>query len=239
MNHQSGRRLQFEQDLAVLLEVLNAPSPLSPQKVRLVSAPAIRRWLLDGHINLLARELGVRLELPAYDTLPVFDAISRGAPVNFYLAGGIQLGGVPIRSMYCSPLPYGGAPPIPVHTNVELYTPGKYLSTKRLYFDGSAYTAEQILLFVANKAGGVHLDYERNPLQSKLEAAASYMTFGNPNNLSAATVIEHAEPGGPCTIVIPPERGNLWSALEIELLSAVQSLLSVHCNGTRLLVTGS
>lgn len=234
----SQRTEQFEQDLGVLFDVLNAPSPLSPQKVRLVASAAVRKWLLDGEINRLAKDLGVRLELPALETSPVLDAIAGGAPVTFYLAGGIQLGGVPVRSIYCSTSPYSGEPPIPVHTQAALYTPGRYLATKRLFFDGVAYTAEQILLFVANKMGGVHLDFERSEAQERLERAAAYMTFGNPNNEQAARVLEHGEPGGPCTLVIPPERGNLWTALEIELLSATQSLISVHCNGERLLQIG-
>ncbi|OYY45082.1 MAG: hypothetical protein B7Y56_08120 [Gallionellales bacterium 35-53-114] len=96
-----------------------------------------------------------------------------------------------------------------------------------------------MLLFVANKYGGVHFDEQRDkPWQEPLERAANYMTFGNPNNETEQRFIELGEPGGPCMFIVPNEKGNLWSCLEIELLCAAQSLLNVHCNGQRLIITG-
>lgn len=63
------------------------------------------------------------------------------------------------------------------------------------------------------------------------------MIFGNPNGEKEARVVDLGEPGGPCLVVIPDEVGNIWSCLEIEMLSAAQALMNVHCNGVRLLVT--
>jgi hypothetical protein len=229
-----SRQRQFEEDIGVLLDVLGAPSPLTPAKVRLVAAATVRKWLLDGNINLLAREVGARLELPAYDTSEVFSGLDATPDIQFYLAGGVRLGGIQIRSMYTSGADATAAPPVPVETKVALFTPGKFLSSRRLFHAGRSFTAEQILLYAANKIGGVHIDPLRTPLQASLEAASAYMTFGNPHGESKATVHDLAEPGGPCLVVIPPERGNRWTAVEIELLSAAQSLVSVHCNGVRL-----
>lgn len=228
-------KTQFEQDLEVLYEVFSGHSPLSPQKVRVVAAATVRKWLLDGQINHLAKQLEVTFELPAYDATDSFDAIARGAPITYFLVGGVQLGGTFVRSMYASSSPASPSAPLPISTQITLHKPGKFLVSKRLYHEGTAFTAEQVLSFVANKSGGVHFDPSRTALQAKLEAAAAYMTFGNPNNEAVPRVVEHAPPGGPCTIVIPSERGNLWSALEIELLAAAQSLVSVHCNGAPLI----
>lgn len=237
MHSQPSRITQFEEDLAVLYDVLNTPSPLSPQKVRLVASSTVRKWLLDGHINQLAKELDVLFELPAYDTTEVFKSIENGAPINFFLAGGIMLGGIPIRSMYSSSIPFDGKPPIPADTPISLISPGKYINSKRLYHNGKSFSAERILLFVANKHGGVHLDFNRSAENERLLQAANYMTFGNPNGESKARVVELEGLGGRCMVVVPPEKGNLWSALEIEMLSAAQSLLNIHCNRERLLVT--
>lgn len=51
-------------------------------------------------------------------------------------------------------------------------------------------------------------------------------------------IVELGEPGGPCMIILPKEQGNLWTCLDIELLSAAQALLNVHCNDERLIITG-
>lgn len=188
-------------------------------------------------LNRLAFESAVKFELPAYDTTEVFLALPNYPEINFFLAGGIHLGGEPVRSIYASRLPYSGKSPIPAETSIALYTPGKYLGSKRISFEGHSFSAEQIISFVANKHGGVHLDSVREKQwQGHLERAASYMTFGNPNNEKKTGVVELGDVGGPCMIVIPKEKGNLWSCLEIEMLSAAQALLNVHINGQPLVV---
>ncbi len=236
----SGEALQrhLEEDLATLLELLVRSDPLPPRHVRSVGSAIVRKWLIEGALNQLAHQLGVKFELPAYDTSAVFLALPQAPEVKFYLAGGICLGGIPVRSMYASSAPFSGSLPVPAETEVALYSPGKFLGSKRIFFDGHSFSAEQVITFVANKHGGVHFDKSRDkPWQEHLERAAAYMTFGNPNNEKKSRVVDLEEPGGPCLIVIPNETGNIWSCLEIEMLSAAQALLNVHCNGARLLIT--
>jgi hypothetical protein len=116
-----------------------------------------------------------------------------------------------------------------------LLTPARFLNSKRIYFEGNWFSAEQIISLICNKHGGVHFDTRRDkPWQETLERAAIYMTFGNPNYETESRIIDLEEPGGPCMVVIPEEAGNSWSCLDIELLSAAQALLNVHCNGDRL-----
>lgn len=238
MNRGAALQNHLEEDLATLLELLVCPGPLPPRHVRSVGSAIVRKWLLEGVLNKLAHEIGVRFELPAYDTSAVFSALPQVPEVNFYLAGGINLGGITVRSMYASSASFSGAPPIPVETEITMYTPGKFLGSKRIFFEGHSFSAEQVITLVANKHGGVHFDPSREkPWQEHLERAAGYMTFGNPNNEKDPRVVDLGEPGGPCLIVIPNEVGNEWSCLEIEMLSAAQALLNVHCNGVRLLVT--
>lgn len=230
----------LEEDLATLLELLVRSGPLPPRHVRSVGSPIVRKWLVEGVLNQLAHQLGVKFELPAYDTSAVFTALPQAPEVRFYLAGGIYLGGLPVRSMYASSASFKGTLPIPAETEVALYSPGKFLGSKRIFFDGHSFNAEQIITFVANKHGGVHFDPDREkPWQKHLERAAGYMTFGNPNHEKEQRVVDLSEPGGPCMVVIPNEAGNIWSCLEVEMLSAAQALLNVHCNGVRLLVTES
>jgi len=238
MNRGEALQKHLEEDLATLLELLVRSDPLPPRHVRSVGSAIVRKWLVEGVLNQLAHQIGVKFELPAYDTSAVFMALPQVPEIKFYLAGGIYLGGLPVRSMYASSAPYTRTLPIPAETEVSMYSPSKFLESKRIFFDGHSFSASQIITFVANKHGGVHFDRSRNkPWQEHLERAASYMTFGNPNNEKESRVVDLGEPDGPCMIVIPNETGNIWSCLEIEMLSAAQALLNVHCNGVRLLIT--
>lgn len=197
MSHRTSRKKHLEEDLTTLSELLIRSDPLPPRHVRAVGSAIVRKWLVDGVLNQLANELSVKFELPAYETSEVFSALPQAPEINFFLAGGIYLGGLPIRSIYSSKAPYSGTPPIPIETSIALYSPGKYLSSKRIFFKGHVFTAEQIISFVANKHGGVHFDPRREkPWHEHLESAANYMTFGNPNNETEARIVELGEPGG-------------------------------------------
>jgi hypothetical protein len=233
------RQSHLEEDLATLADLLVSAGPLPIRHVRAVAPAIVRKWLIDGNLNLLARELGVSFELPTYDTSDVFRQLPTTKHINFFMAGGVLIGGVPIRWIYASSQPYTGNPDIPPEAPSVLLSPGKYLNSKRVFFEGQSFTTEQIVLFVANKCGGVHLDPSRDkPWHEPLERAAGYMTFGNPHGEKTPRLVELGEAGGPCMIIVPNERGNIWSCLEIELLCAAQSLLNVYCNGQRLIITG-
>ena len=228
-------QIHLEEDLQTLSEIL-ITSPLPPRHVRAVCPAIVRKWLIEGNLNILAKELSVKFELPAYDTTLIFNRLVEVPEVNFYMAGGIYLGGSQVQSIYNSSLPFDGSPAIPAYIDFSLLTPGKYLKSKRIYFEGDSFRTEQIISFIANKHGGVHFDEKREKdWKNKLEIAANYMTFGNPDNEKEPRVVEN-ETNGPCLIVVPSERGNTWNCLEIEILSAAQSLLNVHCNGERVMI---
>ena len=233
------RQKQLEEDLATIADLLITRGPLPTHHVRAVAPAIVRKWLIDGNLNQLAKELSVTFELPTYDTTQTFAKLSNASSVKFFMAGGIPIGGVPIRWVYASSQTYSGQPDVPVEASRVKLNPGRFLQAKRVFFEGQAFSAEQILLFVANKGGGVHFDQRRDkPWHEPLERAAAYMTFGNPNNEAEPRLVELGEPGGPCMFIVPNEKGNLWSCLEIEVLCAAESLLNVHCNGQRLIITG-
>lgn len=183
MNPKTPRQIHLEEDLTTLADLLIANAPLPPRHVRSVGSAIVRKWLLDGNLNQLAKELSVTFTLPTYDTATVFAALPSTPDIKLFVAGGIVLGGVPIRSIYASTQPYSGIPRLFVATATVHLTPGKFLSSKRIFFEGHSFSAEQILAFVANKYGGVHFDLRRDkPWHESLERAANYMTFGNPDN---------------------------------------------------------
>jgi hypothetical protein len=154
------------------------------------------------------------------------------------MSGGIMMDGIPIKGYYASDEPFSGTPQIPT-TSMDYVdvSPSKFLSSKRIYFDGTWFTTEHVIRFMANKFGGVHFDKRRTePWQSKLETASGFFTVGNPNNLTKRQLIETTSPKHNIHLVLPKEVGHLWTCLDIELLAIAQSLGNIACNGTRLFV---
>jgi hypothetical protein len=142
-----------------------------------------------------------------------------------------------LRGLYVSDAPFEGQPPISGDgLTTTMLEPSRYLRSPRVYHRGRWFTAEQVIRFVANKHGGVHLDRSREQdWQSALEEAARFFKVGNPDHLTERQVIERRSPEHSVLVVLPRESGWIWSCLEIELLAAAQALISVHFRGERLL----
>lgn len=228
---------QFEEDTDGLVRFLIRDDPLPPSHVRIVAAGIVRKWLLDNKVSELAREVGCDFTLPVLDTSQIESKITAGASVRFFMAGGVVLNGSPIRGCYVSDEPFRGEVLIPVDTltHVDVHL-GKFLSAKRVFHEGHWFTTEQIIRFMANKAGGVHFDRSRTqPWQDNLERASAYFTVGNPNNLSSMGIVESSDPPSQVHLVLPLEIGHTWTCLDIELLAVAQSLVNIRCNSVPLI----
>ena len=121
---------------------------------------------------------------------------------------------------------------------MNLYKPNQLLESKRVYFEGRSFNLREIILFLSNKFGGIHFDRDKSKYKdwhTKLENAYNYMKLGNPNGHDESKVIDLAEKGGACLVVLPQEIGHEWSCLEIEMLSAAQALLNIYCNRIKLI----
>ena len=221
---------QFEEDATTRAETLVCEGPLRPSKVRAIASTSVRKWLIDGNLNRLSRTVGGTLTLPAVSTSLAVAEITADNQVRFFMAGGIVLDGELLQGIYLSDAPFQGQPPISREGLVTtLYRPSKYLKSPRIYFDSKWFTAEQVINFIANKHGGVHLDPSRDQgWQVALEQAARFFLVGNPDYLDERQVIEKFSPRHEVLVVLPRERGVVWTCLEIELLSAAQALVNVH-----------
>jgi len=224
--------------LAALFDLLRSTGPLKPSYVRVVASAIVRKWLIDDNLSILSNALKVNFELPCLDTSQIFSIIEHEKNIQFFMTGGVLLGGFPIRGYYACSKPYTGVPPIPIDKmTIELLGPSKFLRSKRVYFKEQAFSAEHIIRFISNKFGGVHYDETRDKAwQSILEEASEYFTVGNPHGSNKVELVESDEPGGPVMLVLPLEERNIWTCLDIELLSMAQSLCNLHCNGKKLLV---
>jgi hypothetical protein len=228
---------QFQEDATTLVETLVTTGPLRPSKVRAVASSVVRKWLIDGHINQLSRVVGETLTLPVVGTDKAVVEIAADPQIRFFMAGGVALDGEPLRGMYLSDAPFMGQVPISREgLATVMLKPSQYLKSPRIYFDGQWFTAEQVIRFVANKHGGVHLDSSRDQeWQNILERASRFFLIGNPDHLEERQIIEKSSPEHEVLVVLPRERGVVWTCLEIELLSAAQALVSVHAGNETLL----
>ena len=98
---------------------------------------------------------------------------------------------------------------------------GDFLRQRRLFFEGSYFTCEDIIKYTANKLGGAHYDLNRSGHWAKLDEAASYMKFGGPQPW------DH-QPPSHIYLCLEPESAEVLSGLHIEVIAAATSLIHVH-----------
>ncbi|MGO4386745.1 hypothetical protein AB4Y85_04355 [Microvirga sp. 2YAF29] len=216
----------LESDLHTLSRlVITHRTPVTEGDIRAASA-ILRRWSNEGLIGQLCNELGVTPSFPVLDNQAIIDALPEEPSVTFFLTGGVNFNGTPIMAIYHSAKSVGNGPILLVDTMItRLMNTGKFLRQKRVLFEGGYFTCEDIITFTANKLGGVHLDFDRNPRQAQMERAAEYMTFGGPPSKIAT------EPPGEIYLVVEPDSTEILSGFHVEIIAAAASLLSIHFDG--------
>lgn len=236
MNTKTELQKLLEEDISTLRETLIRADALPPRYVRSIAAPIVRRWLIDKQLNILAKEIGLTIELPILDTSLAFEKLSTlDNKIIFYMSGGVYLGGEFISSIYYSSQEFSGEPIIHAEPNVILYPAEKLLNLKRVFHNGNTFNMNQIITFLSNKQGGVHFNknYDKyKTWQVDIEKAANFLKLGNPYNEDNLSLNEEHDS---ILVVLPLEKGYEWNCLEIEVLSAAQSLVNIHCNKVRLI----
>jgi hypothetical protein len=230
---------QLYEDISGLAKFLTSPNPLPPSYVRITATAILRKWLIDGWINRLASLTGAVYTFKSYDTSQVVHSIQNQPSVTFFMAAGVYLNGVPMRGIYASdaPPPNEGKALLPIDKmDLTLFKPNQLLISKRIYYKNQWIDFESIIRFVANKYGGVHYDPKReHEWQNILEEAAKYFIAGNPTGLNEMQIIEPFSDKHQILLVLPKEGENIWSCLDIELLSAAQAFLNIHIDGEPLI----
>lgn len=225
---------QLYEDLEAMSKFFISKDPLPPSHVRIVAASTLRKWLAESLINKLSSLNGVGFTFLAYDTSDIVDAVKDNTNVTFFVAGGINLDGKPIRGIYASesPAPPNGKTELPVKMPLKHYTPSEFLKSKRIYYRGQWFDTESIIRFVANKLGGVHLDAKREiEWQKMIEEAANFFVAGNPDHLDSMQLIEPYSDKHQVLLVLPKEKGIKWNCLDIEMLAIAQAFLHIHADG--------
>jgi hypothetical protein len=204
-------------------------SPVLDGDIRAASV-ILRKWVCEELITKLCKELGVVPSVPILDNQKVIEAISKQASVTYFLTGGVRFAGRPVMGIYNSTALAMSAPLLPINQMPQKMVKfGKFARQKRVFFEGNYFTCKDIILFTANKLGGVHLDFTRTNRQEVMERAANYMTFGGPLNKI------DRKPPGELYFQLEPEGREVLSGFHIEIVAAAASLVSLHIDGKPLI----
>jgi hypothetical protein len=215
---------QLQSDLTALFKLVHAHrKPISEGDIRLASV-VLRKWLIDGLLGRLCNTARVEATVPVLDNSAPLDDLSHEPSINYFLTGGVRFNGVPIRGIYNSALPYEGRPLLPDMPGKEL-TVREFLAQKRLFFEGTLYSCEDIIKFTANKLGGAHFDTKRDSWHEKLDRASQYMKYGGPQPSS------DWKPDSEIYKVLEPKSTEVLSGLHIEIIAAAASFIQIKLDG--------
>lgn len=213
----------LEADLLTLRPlVIKKNSPVLEGEIRAASA-ILRRWLHEGQLGRLANGLGVSATLPTLRNDRIVAQLGELEDIDYYLAAGVAFNGRPVQSIYSSGLPFEGSPRLDVQsTRLVWVKPDAFLAQPCLYFEQRLFSRREVLLFTANKLGGVHFDLRRDEGQARLGRAATYMTFGGP----PAAALRGQQ--GVMHLELEPAGREFLSGLHIEVVVAGAALLQVR-----------
>lgn len=216
----------LEADLLTLMPlVVKHGSPVLEGEIRAASA-ILRRWFHEGELGRLTNALSVKPTFPVLTNDQLIAQLPQREDVSFYLAAGIAFHGRPVLNVYSSTLPFEGCPRLDVGSSRPAWVSTKaFLSQPCLYFEGRLFSRQEVIVFMANKLGGVHIDFNRNHEQAVLERASQFMTFGGPP--------EQAERGlpGSMHLELEPRGREILSGLHLEIVAAGAALLQVRFDG--------
>lgn len=139
------------------------------------------------------------------------------------------------QGVYCSGKEYTGRPPISVDrmTRVEMSSK-QLLGCKKIFYRGEWFSVEKIIRHMAHKIGGVHFDTTRkHDWEVRLDEAEAFFEFGNPDRSSEMGLVDF---GTSLKLVLPPEEGQVWNCIYVEMLATAGSFCDIHVNGEPLLV---
>jgi hypothetical protein len=217
----------FRSDLQTLFKlVITQNKPCSEGDIRAASA-ILRRWLIEGLLGRMCNTLGVTPTVWVLDNNEVVEAIGTDFAIVFFLTGGVMFDGKPVMCLYESTAEAGPMPKLPIQGGLNQYevSLAEMLAQKRVFHNGHFFSCADIIIFTANKLGGVHLNFRRDEKLERLEAASNYMSFGGP--IEKVT----GEPLGELYLDLEPNGTEILSGFHIEIIAASAALLSIHLDG--------
>jgi hypothetical protein len=214
-------------DLTTLYKlVVTYGKPVAEGDIRLASV-ILRKWLVEGLLTKLCHAAKVSATIPALDTTEMCKAIDGHPHINYFLSAGVSFNGRPLQSIYNATIPSTGKPLVELMMKERLLGVKEFLRHKRMYFEGTFFTCQEIIKYVANKLGGAHLDLNRTK-HAKLDRAAAYMTYGGPHPQ------EGRKPPSEIYMILEPQSAEILSGVHVEIIAAAASFIQLHLNGEQL-----
>jgi len=215
----------LKSDLDTLFRlVFTYRKPVSEGDIRLASV-ILRKWLVEGQLGQFCNAARAKATFWALDNEQVCKALPATPQINYFLTAGVRMNGIPVKAIYNATVPPPPVPLVPVDTiHVRSFTLHEFLRQKRLYFEGTFFSCEDIIKFTANKLGGAHLDFNRVK-EAQLNRAASFMMYGGPAN--PQDVIRQIE----IYMVLEPKSTEILSGVHLEIIAAATSLIQVRVDG--------
>lgn len=222
---------QLEGDLRALFKLVFTHKKPVAESDLLLASVILRKWLLQGLLGRLCNTARIEASVYVLDNSAALAELQNQPSINYFLTGGVKFNGAPFSGTYKSSLPYEGKHLIPVATMPERELKiSEFLAQKRLFFEGTYFSCEDIIKFTANKAGGAHFDKRMDPHFEKLARAAQYMKYGGPEPSA------RWDPGCEIYMVLEPNSTEILSALHVEIIAAATSFVQLHFNDTPLLI---
>lgn len=218
-------KTNLESDISTLLRLTFTNGPPTDGDIR-ASSVILRKWLNGSLLQRLSRLTGLHPTFPVLQNDVPLSAIPNDASVNYFLTGGVRFSGQPVMGIYNSSRPIAAAPVFPAHDmSIVMMSPKDMLRQRRVYFDGTYFSCEDIISFTANKLGGAHLDFDRPGRHAIMDAASKFMTFGGPLERVGG------KPPGEVYLALEPSGREILSGFHIEVLATAASFVQLHWNG--------
>lgn len=222
----------FASDLATLSRlIVTYGRPCAEGDVRVASV-ILRRWLVEGMLGRLCHASGVEAAMLVVDNAQLLDAIPEDGAIIYFMTGGVMLNGQPVMALFEQAASHGSKPILPIADGllpqIEM-SPSQMMDQRRIYHDGDYFRCGEIIKFMANRLGGVHLDFRRDDKMQRLERAANYMSFGGPLHQM------DRQPPGELYYNVEPNAREILGAFHIEIIAAAASLLTMSIDGRPLI----
>ena len=228
----------FEEDADTLHELVPIDGPIKTRSLRNSVAPILRRWIVEGDIHKLNKEVDDEFRVPDVVSEGFIRAANALGPVRFALVGGCIVEGYSVTFSHKTIMNDGISGGIAVNilkertkeSPVDLAKPTSFVESPRLYFEGQTFTRRNIVKHYANKRGGAHIDdSEFRGLDRVLERAAQTNRYGKPHSslIPSYLDLEH-------TVVtdIPPSRDEARDCVEFEIIGTAQALARAQVGTT-------
>ncbi len=201
----------------------NAPVPEA--NIRAAST-ILRRWLVDGDLERISRELIEPIKFPVSDTAPIVERVANTGTIDFFVTAGVMMNGFPIEGIHHSPLAPEENDIFPLLPMRLVHLDGRsFIRQKRLLYKSRWFTTEEILRYVANKLGGNHFDLRRPKFYGDLDGASQFMRYGGP---------EDGRGNSELYLILEPKSSEVIDGVHLEVIAIAASFIQASVGNTQL-----